>query len=203
MSLSLARIALTSLPAMSLPRSWIPSSISWICWPRPRAAQPRWVSKIWPTFIRDGTPSGLRTMSTGVPSSRNGMSSLGRMRLMTPLLPWRPAILSPGCSLRFTATNTLTILSTPGGSSSPRSSFSTRSSKRLTMTLIASSYCAFRASMSAWRLSSLTAIFHHSWRSMPSSIASSMVLPFLTPLGAGGGDLLQQHRPRDARRWRG
>ena len=28
---------------------------------------------------------------------------------MTPLLPWRPAILSPGCSLRFTATNTLTI----------------------------------------------------------------------------------------------
>ena len=31
------------------------------------------------------------------------------MRLMTPLLPWRPAILSPGCSLRFTATNTLTI----------------------------------------------------------------------------------------------
>ena len=31
--------------------------------------------------------SGLRTMSAGVPSSRNGMSSLGRMRLMTPLLP--------------------------------------------------------------------------------------------------------------------
>ena len=36
------------------------------------------------------------------------------MRLITPLLPWRPAILSPGCSLRFTATKTLTILSTPG-----------------------------------------------------------------------------------------
>jgi hypothetical protein len=41
------------------------------------------------------------------------------------LLPWRPAILSPGCSLRFTATKTLTIFMTPGGSSSPRCSFST------------------------------------------------------------------------------
>ena len=29
------------------------------------AAQPRWVSRIWPTFMRLGTPSGLRTMSTG------------------------------------------------------------------------------------------------------------------------------------------
>ncbi len=99
--------------------AWMSSSIAPICLPRPRAAQPRCVSKICPTFIRLGTPSGLSTMSTGVPSSRNGMSSCGRMRLMTPLLPWRPAILSPGWSLRFTATNTLTILSTPGGSSSP------------------------------------------------------------------------------------
>src|SRR3546814_5889358 len=33
------------------------------------------------------------------------------------------------CSLRFTATKTLTILSTPGASSSPRCSFSTRSSR--------------------------------------------------------------------------
>ena len=30
-------------------------------------------------FIRDGTPSGFRTMSTGVPSGRNGMSSCGRI----------------------------------------------------------------------------------------------------------------------------
>jgi hypothetical protein len=37
--------------------------------------------------MRDGTPSGLSTMSTWVPSSRNGMSSIGRMRLITPLLP--------------------------------------------------------------------------------------------------------------------
>jgi hypothetical protein len=29
-------------------------------------------------FIRPGIPSGFRTMSTGVPSSRNGMSSIGQ-----------------------------------------------------------------------------------------------------------------------------
>ena len=34
-------------------------------------------------------------MSTGVPSARNGMSSSGRILEMTPLLPCRPAILSP------------------------------------------------------------------------------------------------------------
>jgi hypothetical protein len=31
------------------------------------------------------------------------MSSSGTMRAMTPLLPWRPAILSPTESLRFMA----------------------------------------------------------------------------------------------------
>ena len=54
--------------------------------------------------MRLGTPSGLSTTSTGVPSGRYGMSSIGRMRLTTPLLPWRPAILSPTCSLRLMAT---------------------------------------------------------------------------------------------------
>ena len=34
-------------------------------------------------------------MSTGVPSARKGMSSIGRILEMTPLLPWRPASLSP------------------------------------------------------------------------------------------------------------
>ena len=63
------------------------SSACLSCWPRPRAAQPRCVSKICPTFMRDGTPNGLSTMSTWVPSSRNGMSSIGRMREMTPLFP--------------------------------------------------------------------------------------------------------------------
>ena len=55
-------------------------------------------------FIRLGTPSGLRMMSTGVPSGRNGMSSTGRILAITPLLPWRPAILSPTLILRFWAT---------------------------------------------------------------------------------------------------
>ena len=45
--------------------------------PRPLAAQPRWVSRTWPTFMREGTPSGLSTMSTGRPSAKNGMSSTG------------------------------------------------------------------------------------------------------------------------------
>ncbi len=55
-------------------------------------------------FIRLGTPSGLSTMSTGVPSGRYGMSSTGRILAITPLLPWRPAILSPSLILRFCAT---------------------------------------------------------------------------------------------------
>ena len=69
-------------------------------------AQPSWVSMIWPRFIRDGTPSGFSTTSTEVPSAMNGMSSSGSTRAITPLLPWRPAILSPSCSLRLDATST-------------------------------------------------------------------------------------------------
>ncbi len=68
-------------------------------------------------FMRLGTPSGLRMMSTGEPSGRNGMSSCGRILAMTPLLPWRPAILSPTLTLRFWATETRTSLLTPGISS--------------------------------------------------------------------------------------
>ena len=55
-------------------------------------------------FIRLGTPSGFRRMSTERPSSRNGMSSSGTIFEMTPLLPWRPASLSPSLILRFFAT---------------------------------------------------------------------------------------------------
>ena len=54
-------------------------------------------------FIRLGTPSGLSTMSTVVPSAMYGMSSTGTIVETTPLLPWRPAILSPGWMRRFTA----------------------------------------------------------------------------------------------------
>ena len=74
---------------------------------------------IWPMFIRLGTPSGLRITSTGVPSSRWGMSASGTIFEITPLLPWRPASLSPSAILRFLATNTRTSSFTPGGRSSP------------------------------------------------------------------------------------
>ena len=70
-------------------------------------------------FMRLGTPSGLRITSTGVPSSRNGMSSSGTILEITPLLPWRPASLSPSAILRFLATNTRTRSFTPGDRSSP------------------------------------------------------------------------------------
>ena len=71
-------------------------------------------------FMRMGTPSGLRMMSTGVPSGRKGMSSCGRILATTPLLPWRPAILSPTLILRLAATLTRISRLTPGSSSSPR-----------------------------------------------------------------------------------
>src|SRR3954465_8730820 len=45
--------------------------------------------------MRLGTPSGLRMTSTGVPSSRNGMSCSSTIFDMTPLLPCRPASLAP------------------------------------------------------------------------------------------------------------
>ena len=74
------------------------------------------------------------------------MSSTGTTRDTTPLLPWRPAILSPGCSLRFTATKTFTIFITPGGSSSPRCSFSTLPSKRACSRCTAASNSRFSVS---------------------------------------------------------
>src|SRR6266576_3804128 len=70
-------------------------------------------------FIRLGTPSGFSTTSTGRPSSRNGMSSSGTIFAITPLLPWRPASLSPSAILRFLATYTRTSSFTPGERSSP------------------------------------------------------------------------------------
>src|SRR6185295_8190979 len=82
------------------------------------AHHPRWVSRIWPMFMRRGTPWVFRMMSTGVPSGRNGMSSTARILPMTPLLPWRPASLSPSEILRFCATYTRTNSLTPAGSSS-------------------------------------------------------------------------------------
>ena len=68
-------------------------------------------------------------MSTGVPSGRYGMSSAGRIlaRAHPCCRGDRPSCRRPE-SLRFMATKTLTILMTPGGSSSPFCRSSTRSS---------------------------------------------------------------------------
>src|SRR5664280_266944 len=55
-------------------------------------------------FLTDGTPVDIVLNPLGVPSVRNGMSSSGRILAMTPLLPCRPASLSPSVILRFWAT---------------------------------------------------------------------------------------------------
>ena len=111
------------------------------------------------------------------------MSSIGTIFDTTPLLPCRPAILSPGWILRFTATKTFTIFMTPGGSSSPRCSFSTLSMKRLSRRLRLSSYWARSASISVISASSAVANCHHCERGLASSASSVISLPFLKPSG--------------------
>ncbi len=110
------------------------------------------------------------------------MSSTGTTRDTTPLLPWRPAILSPGCSLRFTATNTLTIFITPGGSSSPRCSFSTLLSKRACSRDTAASNSRFSVSISAITASSCTPIWRQAPRGCSASTSSVIGVPALMPL---------------------
>ena len=111
------------------------------------------------------------------------MSSSGTTLEITPLLPWRPAILSPGCSLRFTAMKTLTIFITPGGRSSPRRTFSTLSSKRRSSAFFCSSNWPCSASC-AWASASSPRASCHHWprESVPSS-SSSMTEPALMPFG--------------------
>ena len=75
------------------------------------------VSNTCPTFIRLGTPSGLRHRSTGVPSGKKGMSASGTMIETMPLLPWRPASLSPTSSGQSRAINTSISQITPAFSS--------------------------------------------------------------------------------------
>ena len=115
------------------------------------------------------------------------MSSIGTIRETTPLLPWRPAILSPGWILRFTATKTLTIFITPGGSSSPRCSFSTLSRKRCSRRFFDSSYCFCIASISVMRRSSTTANCHHCERGYSLMSSRVSVVSFLKPFGPAIG----------------
>ena len=63
--------------------------------PNALAAHPKCNSSTCPKFILDGTPIGLRMISTGVPSSKYGISSCGNIFATTPLFPCLPAILSP------------------------------------------------------------------------------------------------------------
>jgi hypothetical protein len=64
--------------------------------------------------MRLGTPSGLSTMSTGLPSGRNGMSSSGHDAGDDALVAVAAAILSPTEILRFSARYTFTSWITPG-----------------------------------------------------------------------------------------
>ncbi len=82
-------------------------------------------------------------ISTGVPSSRKGISSTGTTFETTPLFPWRPAILSPAVSLRRCATETRTIISTPA----ERSEFSSRVNT-FTSTTFPRSPCGIRREVS-------------------------------------------------------
>ncbi len=152
--------------------------------PNPAAAHPKWVSRICPTFIREGRPRGFKITSTGVPSSRWGMSSTGTIRDTTPLFPWRPAILSPGWSLRFIATKTLTCFKTPVGSSSPRRSFSTLSSKCVWSAAIRSSWFCFADSKADIIASFSTVIWRHCPFERVSRTAFVIFVPFFTPAGA-------------------
>ncbi len=94
-------------------------------------------------FIRLGTPKGFKTMSTDRPSGKKGRSSSGKIQAMTPLLPCRPAILSPSDILRFCATYTRTSILTPGASSSLFAR-----EKTLTSTTRPDSPCGTRADVS-------------------------------------------------------
>ena len=78
-----------------------------------------------------------------MPSSRKGISSTGTTREITPLFPWRPAILSPAVILRRWATDTRTILSTPA----ERSALSSRV-KTFTSTTLPRSPCGMRSEVS-------------------------------------------------------
>ena len=82
------------------------------------AAIPKCISRTCPIFIRDGTPCGLSIMSIVLPSGKYGISSSGNTRDITPLLPWRPAILSPTWIFLFWAIYTRITFDTPVGSSS-------------------------------------------------------------------------------------
>ena len=136
-------------------------------------------------------------MSTGVPSAMNGMSSTGTIFEITPLLPWRPAILSPGCRRRLTATYTLTIFCTPGGSSSPCVSFFFFSSNARSNSLRVRSSDSRSCSSWAAASSSCRRMSNQSWRSVSCRYCLVTFAPlasFLPPLAVLFDDQLLDAR---------
>ena len=87
---------------------------------------------------------------------------------------------------------------TPGGSSSPRCSLSTLSTKRRSRLFLASSYCLLMASISACAFSSLRPNSHHWLRGMSSRISPVMCVP-LRRLLRTLGDLLADAAPLQTR----
>ena len=117
-----------------------------------------------------------------MPSSRYGMSSIGMILDMTPLLPCLPAILSPDCNFLFTAIKTFTIFITPGNNSSPLCNLSTLSLNLSSRDLMTPSKCLDNFSIFFWILSSSIVINLRSFLDKSSSISAVSDSPFLTDL---------------------
>ena len=78
----------TFLSSSSISASVAPSNTGVaIFQPNSRVAAPKCTSNTCPKFIREGTPNGFNTTSTGVPSGKNGISSSGKILETTPLFP--------------------------------------------------------------------------------------------------------------------
>ena len=119
---------------------------------------------------------------------------------MTPLFPWRPAILSPTWSLRFMATKTLTVLFTPGASSSPFARSATRSALTFLMTSICESV-RWRMSRTWSRISSSFSLSPLSMRGVIWPIFSIVQLAALLDenVALRVGHVLEDGAPREER----
>ena len=120
--------------------------------PRPAQAQPRCVS-IWPTFMRLGTPSGLSTIDlSAILKERHVLDRHKMVKQLPCYHDGRPSCRRAG-SCASPRRRPSPVFITPGGSSSPRCSFSTLSRKHCSSSFFDSSYCLRIASISAIDLS--------------------------------------------------
>ena len=116
------------------------------------------------------------------------MSSTGTMVEITPLLPCRPATLSPGCTRRLTAMYTFTILRTPAASSSPAVILRAFSVKRRSMSSRICSRRSREASRLVLSLRLRMMISNHCSRERASSLRG-VTLPGLKPSGPPSASL--------------